>query len=719
MAIKLPDITSKIKLDTSDLDAAAGRTASAGSTLTKTLTPAAAGIGLAFRQAWQEFDTGSDTIISKTGATGDALKSLEGSMKTVSKGVTTGMGDIGAVVGDLNTALGITGKPLETLTSQVVKLGELGESFDTMSFTRFMGDWSIASEDGAAALDRLYKTAQVTGIGVGELMEKTTQFGAPMRALGFDVDDSTALIAKFAKEGVNTEAVLAGMKQGLGRTAKAMGDMPALTAKAEAAQEKYNEAVEEHGKSSDEAEIAALKLTKAQDALAVGASKTIPEAFNKTVSAIKTAGSESEAFSIAIKAFGQRAGPDMARAVIEGRFEIEHLKDAVADSGGAINDTHKATLDWSDKLGMLKNQIFTVIGPVGEIGMAVAGVAAGLGPALIGIGKIGPAMAGMASSAASAVASVVVSFATMVAHAVAATAQFIAQAVIQGARWVWMGVTALASAAQVALAWLIALGPIALVVAAVVAAAALIVANWDWIKETVGNVVGAIGGFLSDLIGWVVNFVQEWGVLLLGPIGAMWKFRDEISGVVSAVIGFFGRLLSGAIDKLGELVGFVRGVPGQILSALGNVGSILWDAGWKIMMGLKDGIVAGLGAVKDFVVGIAGKIISWKGPLDYDKRMLVPAGQAIMDSLVVGLRDHEGQLARQLAHVTGLIQAVGLTDEQSAAVSGVRRVATAASASAATAAPVEQHFHIYPSADMDERDLGIIASREAAWVAGR
>lgn len=286
--------------------------------------------------------------------------------------------------------------------------------------------------------------------------------------------------------------------------------------------------------------------------------------------------------------------------------------------------------------GVLGNPVFQVVAGI---------IAAALVPAMIMLGV---------QAAATGVA-VVASYTVMAARAIAGTVTSVAQMAIQGAKWVWMGITALASAAQVAAAWLIALGPIALVVVAVIAAAVLIVKNWDWIKETVGNVVGAVVGFISRLIGAVVNFVQEWGVLLLGPIGAMWKFRDEISGVVSAVIGFFGRLASAVIEKAGDLISTVAGIPGRILGALGNVGALLWNAGWEIISGLGRGIMAGVQKVYDFVSGIAGKIASLKGPLSYDRRLLKPAGMAIMDGLVVGLKAHESQLVSQLAHITGLI----------------------------------------------------------------
>ncbi len=324
---------------------------------------------------------------------------------------------------------------------------------------------------------------------------------------------------------------------------------------------------------------------------------------------------------------------------------------------------------WNVLVGILGNPVFQVVA-------AVIGVA--LVPALIALG-VHAALAG---------AQTVFWWLAMQGAAIASAATSIAQLVLMGAKFIWMGITALASAAQVAAAWLIALGPIALLVAAVVGAAILIVNNWDWIKETVGNVVGAIGGFLSDLIGWVVNFVQEWGVLLLGPIGMIWKFRDEIWGAIQAVIGFFGRLASGAADKLGELISDVMAIPGRILAALGNLGGILYDAGLAIMRGLRDGIVAGFNAVKDFVGGIAGKIISLKGPLDYDKRMLIPAGRAIMDSLNRGMAEREAALKARLAALTQRIASVGPDSPTGQAAAGTSSTSSAAAVPAALLAEI-------------------------------
>lgn len=311
---------------------------SVGGALTKTLTPAAVGAGLAFRTAFNEFDTGADSIRAQTGKTGAALEAMVGSMKSVGSQVNVPLSQVGEMMGQVASRTGMTGPPLEKLTGQLLKLGSMGQQVSAESATRFFGDWSIATDKQSDALDRMFKVSQVSGVGMSQLMDLVVQFGAPLRALGFDTDSAQLMIAKFNKEGVNTEAVLAGMKMGLGKMAKA-GEDPVQT-------------------------------------------------FDRLLGEMKNAKTDTEAFGIAIKAFGQRAGPDLAMAVREGRFELNGLNNAADANKDTIESAYKATLDWGDKLGMLKNKIYGVIGPVGEMGMALAGVAAGVGPVMQGLGSI-------------------------------------------------------------------------------------------------------------------------------------------------------------------------------------------------------------------------------------------------------------------------------------------------------------------------------------------
>src|SRR5690606_24331119 len=58
----------------------------------------------------------------------------------------------------------------------------------------------------------------------------------------------------------------------------------------------------------------------------------------------------------------------------------------------------------------------------------------------------------------------------------------------------------------------------------------------------------------------------------------------------------------------------------------------------QIMNGLLDGLKSGWETVKGWVGNVGGWIRNLKGPLDYDRTLLIPAGDAIMDGLLRGLR---------------------------------------------------------------------------------
>lgn len=240
---------------------------------------------------------------------------------------------------------------------------------------------------------------------------------------------------------------------------------------------------------------------------------------------------------------------------------------------------------------------------------------------------------------------------SIIAQAVAATAAVVAQIAIQIASWVLMGVQSLLAAAKVAAAWLIAMGPIGLVIAAVVGLVALIILNWDtikaktielWnkVKDATSAAWEAVKGFVKKGIDFLVSLFMNF----TGP-GLIIKHWETIKAATSAAWEAMKQVVGDGVDGV---VNFIKSIPGKITAVFSNAGSILRDAGVRIVRGLLDGIESMIGSVKDKLASLTNLIPDWKGPAPRDKILLVDAGKLIIGGLIDGMESQYDGVRKSL-----------------------------------------------------------------------
>lgn len=132
-----------------------------------------------------------------------------------------------------------------------------------------------------------------------------------------------------------------------------------------------------------------------------------------------------------------------------------------------------------------------------------------------------------------------------------------------------------------------------------------------WIER----IIRAIGGFFA----WL------WGIIL--------TTRDR-----------FNSLTKGAGDMVGKVVALIKSLPGQIVSALGNLANLLINSGRALIEGLITGVRQKIGELRNILGGVAGLIGGFFGnsPAIYGplkgRGWMTYRGRNMMNSLVEGIR---------------------------------------------------------------------------------
>lgn len=510
---------------------------------------ATAAIGAGLFKLGSDLDATYDSIVIGTGAAGETLEALKDDFRAVAKEVPSNLGDVGQAIADVNTRLGLTGEPLREVTERFLDLSRITKTdlqSNIADMTRVFGDWGVATDDQAATLDKLFFVSQATGIGLDRLSQTVVQYGAPFRQLGFSFEEAAALMGKFEKEGVNLETVMSGLRMGLGKMAKA-GEEPI-------------------------------------------------ETFGRIVEEIQNAGSVGEANALALAAFGQRAGPDMAAAIREGRFEISDLVSMMDGAAGSIEDAASRTESAGEHFSQFKNRVTLALEPIATLVFNKVGKA---------FEAAGPYIERFAQTAS-------VWLQTRAIPAIQKLVDF-AQAHLPRVREIFGNVmTAVRTAVETAVTWVRDNWPriaeifsqvgevVQTVVGAVVGAVQWFV---DLFKagsdetESNGQKLGEVFTALWETVQTAFTAIQTVIQTVVKVVTAIWqRWGDEITAVAK-------RLVTYVLDQMRTLLNALRAVFDLIKAVLTGKWGEAWDAVKRIMGSARTFLTNAAGLVKDGIVG--------------------------------------------------------------------------------------------------------------------
>lgn len=543
------------------------------------LVVAGAGAAKGLYSIGSTFDDVSDTIRVGTGATGKHLAALEASAKKVGRSVPAAFSDIGPVVADVNTRLGLTGPTLEKVSSQILETGRMtGQAIDINAVSGAFNAFQVQGDKTAGAMDTLYQVSQATGLGINELATSVSKNGAALKGFGFSLEESASWIGTLDKAGLDGNKTL-------GTLSRAMS-------------------------------------TFAKDG------KDPQEALRGTVDRIEQltkAGKDAAAINLAGEVFGTRGATQFVGAIKAGKVNLDALTKSTGATSDKILKAGRDTADFGEHWQKFKNRALIQLEPVAKrvfdalgdgmkilnkdvvpavrtfIGQMRSGEGAGgefadamrtAGSVLKKIGSGLVSVGGFLLRHKDLVAGIVIAYGAWRTISAVINAVKVAQMAYtaitygaagatyaQGAALVIysavMKVVTVATKAWAVVQWLLnaamSANPIGLAVIALAALAAGLVYAWKH-SETFRAIVTGAFNAVKTAVMFVWNWIKNnWPLLLAiltGPIGlavlVIAKNWDRIKAGAGAVKDWI-------VDKFDAVVGFFRGLPSRIGRAVSGL----------------------------------------------------------------------------------------------------------------------------------------------------
>lgn len=479
---------------------------------------AAAGLGIALFKVGEDFEHAYNTIRVGTGATGEALKGLEESFKNVAKTVPDSFGNISQAITLVNEKLGLTGKPLEELSTQLLTLSRITKTDlagNVDAVTSLFNNWGVATGDQSDKLDELFNASQTSGVSVGELASTMASSGAKLRESGLSFNQTASLIALLGKNGVDASTVMAPLGKAIGAAAKAHVD----------------------------------------------AGTFIIKTFNDIKSSATDLGNNE-----ALKIFGAR-GIQLAQLIREGKLSYQDFMQTVMNSTDTIGAAGEATLTLSDKMKILKNEALVALEPIAmkvvdavtklvdwfsklspKMQLVAVGVVAftvGLGPLIhfiesgtLAVQGLGKALLFVADNPVVLIIAAVIALGVALVYAYNHSEEFrhVVQAVF-GA--VGSAAQTMATIATTAFDWIknhigllivIGLGPLGVAIN-------LLRDNWSTVWNGLASVVAAVWAVIQPVLKEMGRAISDVAGPLKTVLGAAGKVGGAVGGVLSHIPG--------------------------------------------------------------------------------------------------------------------------------------------------------------------------------------
>lgn len=190
--------------------------------------------------------------------------------------------------------------------------------------------------------------------------------------------------------------------------------------------------------------------------------------------------------------------------------------------------------------------------------------------------------------------------------------------------------------------------------------------GWGVIKSVLTAVWNGIRSAVSGAMGLVKNVITTQVNTIKGLWSAAWNL------IKTVLIKAWNGIRNAVQNSIKAVVGFMKGLPGKILDAVGNLGETLVNAGRDVIQGFIDGLTEKWEDAKDTLSGFTDKIADLKGPPAKDKKLLIKNGRLVIEGFIKGLTQGWKQAAKALRRMTEWVRKAFAGGEQNTLLKRIR-----------------------------------------------
>lgn len=169
---------------------------------------------------------------------------------------------------------------------------------------------------------------------------------------------------------------------------------------------------------------------------------------------------------------------------------------------------------------------------------------------------------------------------------------------------------------------------------------------WTIAKTAVSTAWNLIRGYVTALSATIRTVVSTVRALLSGNFSQAWTIAK------TAVSNAWNGIKTAISSGISNAVSLVKTLPQKILSALGNLGSLLVNAGKSVIGGFVDGVSSMFSKVKNKLSELTSWLPDWKGPAQTDATILKKSGQLVIGGFIDGLESSYGKVRSSLGTLT-------------------------------------------------------------------